>query len=192
MKDGVPHLMDKLVKYRPHTLCFLGRAIWDIFRQQTLTLRGHASNPVPALPSRLDKKKGSQRSADVWEPLALSCGENIVSSKYFTFNASENNIFSSSPILPTPASPRRKRTQASPPKSPFCWGLQPFKVVYPDIGVSPFSSLRVENLDVLSPGNRLFSVTETLIFVLPSPSARVVAYQVSVTSSTLKDIRSSD
>ncbi|KAI0695721.1 uracil-DNA glycosylase-like protein [Cytidiella melzeri] len=134
MKNGVPILMDKLVKYRPHTVCFLGRGIWDVFRQQAFKLKHTTPRSSPdSLPQPRSAETGLRPPDHVHV-------SSSVSSRHFCSLITE-----------------KKQETAS--RNSFKWGLQPFKIVYRQIGDRPSA------------------VTETFIFVAPSPSARVSAYQ---------------
>ncbi|KAI0092901.1 uracil-DNA glycosylase-like protein [Irpex rosettiformis] len=160
MKEGVPLLMDKLVKYRPRTLCFLGRAIWDVFRQQAFKLKPATPSPPPTSSSQ-SKSRKRRDSPSIWNtPPSFRRGD-VVSSKYFTSDGTAHITLSQSFSPPAPASPQplSEKTSQRSPKPSFEWGLQPYKIVYPKTG------------------NKSLPVTESLIFVIPSPSARVVAYQ---------------
>jgi thymine-DNA glycosylase len=156
MKEAVPLLMDKLVKYRPRTLCFLGRGIWDIFRNQAFNLKAMDRCAAPACSPRKHANKDSKLS-QMKIPL--------VPSKYF-LNESYKNL------------PHNKLEDKREART-FSWGLQPFKLVYRQHGAY-LSSIHIciSRKLIFYSDQKPLIVSETLIFVVPSPSARVVAYQV--------------
>ncbi|KAI0337322.1 DNA glycosylase [Trametopsis cervina] len=143
MNGGVPVLMDKLVKYRPKMICFLGKGIWEVFRKQAFTSQASTSRDLASVPSSEPLNKDIKRTS--------TTPRVTVASKYF---------------IHIPKTDERPPQHASSPSistkqkaKPFEWGLQPYKVVYKESGDAPLP------------------MRETLIFVVPSPSARVVAYQ---------------
>ncbi|KAI0791652.1 uracil-DNA glycosylase-like protein [Irpex lacteus] len=161
MNEGVPLLMDKLIKYRPRTLCFLGKGIWDVFRTQAFksVSKPTTRRPSPRKKSSTPKGADSSEASSIW--VSSPRPKDPVSSKYF--NTESNYTVPSSPPSPLPeqrVGPPEARVKPHSTKPSFKWGLQPFKLVYPK-----------------KVNGRSFPVHETLIFFLPSPSARVVAYQ---------------
>lgn len=105
----------------------------------------------PALPSRRQPKKEMRGSP--------SRALRSVSSKYFMGGNNTDDPRSSPSYTPGHDREKGKKEVVS-PKKPFEWGLQPFKITYQQTG------------------EKALPVMETTIFVVPSPSARVVAYQV--------------
>ena len=108
MKEAVPLLMTKLFHYRPRTLCFLGKGIWDVFRRQAFQLEAEVQ-PRIDFPSCKRRRVKDRPGA---EPMT-------VASKYF-----------SSPEDGSQRVPRARNSR----NPSFQWGLQPFKIVHAQRG----------------------------------------------------------
>ncbi|GJE94002.1 mismatch-specific DNA-glycosylase [Phanerochaete sordida] len=147
MRTGVPTLMTKLAKHRPRIVCFLSKGIWETFLREAYRLAAPSTPASPSSSSPIPTPPSGQLAQSRTPP---------VKSKYFgSPPAAEADVL---PQLPAAPPSPRKRSPAKVPRHTFAWGLQPFKAVHRHTGAAEVAD-------------------ETLFFVVPSPSARVVAYQ---------------
>lgn len=164
----MPILMSKLVQCRPRTLCFLGKGIWDVFHQQLCKLKLNMKLQ-PNFPSRKCKQRKRHPAR----------GSPTVASKYFCTHQSPSQdtaaVLSASSGSPEHEAHLKSRNERS-----FKWGLQPFKIIHQRLGIIQLTTMICARSTEYHhyEGDTPLLVPETLIFVVPSPSARVVAYQV--------------
>ncbi|EKM48145.1 uncharacterized protein PHACADRAFT_203182 [Phanerochaete carnosa HHB-10118-sp] len=150
MRQGVPALMNKLAKYRPRIICFLSKGIWEVFLREAYRLASLSSKEtLPSLSPSSQSPPSSQSTP--------SRRASPLKSRFFdsTTHSRDDGSPEAIDASPTP----RKRSKTKVPKHSFNWGMQPFKVMH------------------RQPGSFSSSIDQTWFFVVPSPSARVVAYQ---------------
>lgn len=116
MRRSVPVLVDKIAKYRPRILCFMGKGIWDIFRQQAFKLESSNRSSISSLNDKMRDGKGASR------PSSQPAGS-LVKSKYF---AAPEVPVQSGGMLDSSS----QVSQGKPVKKSFACGLQPFKIIH--------------------------------------------------------------
>ncbi|KAJ3552107.1 hypothetical protein NM688_g4331 [Phlebia brevispora] len=148
MRAAVPDLVSKILKFRPRVVCFLAKSIWEIFIREVFRIfQDITSPPLPSTPTK--SSPGPSRNGT----------PKLVASRFFPREETPvDDPAEGSPGIPG-ATKRKKGRRVAMPKYSFDWGLQPFKVVHRQLYDTPLL------------------VKETLFFVVPSPSARVVRYQ---------------
>ncbi|KAH8100202.1 uracil-DNA glycosylase-like protein [Cristinia sonorae] len=203
MIDAVPSLLKKITKHRPRIVCFLGKAIWLIFAKEATKLCGTKDEdttktpperplvtsrffmPTPSpTPSPTQYSPGlsalPSRTPEIRSPYFPSATPStppkaLTHSPYFTPRVTQGNDatcasrrITETDVLPqlTPSStpaPIWRRTQKG--KFVFDWGLQPLRMVH---------NGRLGGVD----HDEASHTKETLFFVIPSTSARVVSHQL--------------
>ena len=126
MRQAVPLLMNKLVKFPPRTVCFLGKGIWEVFLREAFRLKlpirtSVAQNDQGTLPSQRKTKAKTKHFA---------LAQHQLPSKYFPSPVNRNGS-----IARTAESPSRKdQARDRAPKESFRWGLQLFKIMHRKLG----------------------------------------------------------
>lgn len=119
-------MVDKIAKYRPRILCFMGKGIWDIFRQQAFKLESSNRSSISSLNDKMRDGKGASR------PSSQPAGS-LVKSKYFAAPEvpAQSGSLDSSPQV----------SQGKPVKKSFACGLQPFKIIHRQVSEYQLHSL---------------------------------------------------
>lgn len=160
MKQSVPNLLDKVTRYKPRVICFVGKGIWLIVEavlKQLLQQHGKtvshriASKGALAVKSevKLEEVKLEVKLEDEVKLEALDA-----EAKLEDVVKSEDEEIDPDRQLPSSVTTQKKTKAKS-----FNWGLQPYKFLF-------------------TKESETSAKQETLIYVMPSTSGRVVSHQL--------------
>lgn len=159
MRRGVPKLLKKIVKYRPRVVCFLSKAIWEAFRQETSCLSRSNTGDQPSTPQDLPAP-------------CTSSPTKLMRSRFFPIREplGDHEGVDGPSLVKTTTS----QVGAQLHRYKFQWGPQSLKLEH-DIKGAQSTVLHCYCSHMAADSS---TVCETLFYVVPSPSARVVKYQV--------------
>ncbi|KAL4244427.1 Uracil DNA glycosylase family 2 [Abortiporus biennis] len=145
---GVPILLGKIARFQPLIVCFVGKGIWEVFLKEAMKMV--SLSPNQTIPSLDENPAAESASSGSATPLAGQTSDMDAKPE----SSSQTNLTEGSKQPKKKLSSKRKGKKIS----KFEWGIQPCKVVHQT--------------------NSSLPSKETLFFVMPSSSARVVSHQL--------------
>lgn len=167
MISGVPALLMKIARLRPYVVCFVGKGIWEIFRKEISKLVNTVSPNSEAAAVAGSEPTSSSSTPKSSEIIAKEKDPEYENEAQLVGAAKKASI------KKTTESKKSKRSVTQ--KLVFSWGIQPYKTVHSCRGILPYWLQRILLFIYSFVGT---AVRETLFFVVPSTSGRVVSHQV--------------
>lgn len=129
MRKGVPKLMDKIARYRPRIVCFLSKAVWEVFLRESFRLTNGAYYTTPIVTAPMGSPSTTRSPPGPSKSLR---------SQFFETSKDDDNdgLDGQAPGSSQPIPNHAPRVRYK-----FQWGAQPFTAKHHHAGKLPHPSM---------------------------------------------------